>query len=147
MNRRTWKKEEQTVAEALGTSRALNTDGKADILHDIFLVDAKLRANWSSAGAWFAELSSEAEKKGKIPVLTLRYPRKQQRLAVMDWDNFVSLTKAAGWGPEGKLPELNIKLEPMNVGLPELEFELQETHSGSTLSGDQQVTNGSPEKT
>jgi len=100
LHNRTWKREEYNVAKALGTSRALNTDGKADILHDIFLVDTKLRGSWDSAGSWFDKLSKEAQKKGKIAVLTLRKPNKQKRLVVIDFDNFVSLTKAAGWGSE-----------------------------------------------
>ena len=126
MQSRTWKREEFEVAKALGTSRALNTDGKADILHDIFLLDTKLRGAWDSAGSWFGKLAKEAEKKGKIPVLTLRRPRKHQRLAVISFDTFVSLTKAAGWCDTlQELPGLTVELQFFDVELPEFDIELK----------------------
>lgn len=146
MTSRSWKREEFEVAKAMSTSRALGTDGKADILHDIFLVDTKLRGSWDSAGKWYEDLSKEAERKGKIPILTLRKPKKHRRLVVMDFDNFVSLTKAAGWGPDvsiDDIPELKVEtglLEPLDfeiqaaklpndTGLLEpLDFELQDVN-------------------
>ena len=96
MNRRTWKKEEHRIAKELGTNRALGTDGKGDILHDIFLLDSKLRERWN-VQRWFQELRKEADSKSKIPVLVCRQPRKHMRLAVMSFDNFVSLAKGAGF--------------------------------------------------
>jgi len=72
------------------------TDEKADIIHQIFEVDCKLRKAWSIP-QWFKELRESARKKHKIPVLVLRKPGKRITYAVVELSTFTSLAKGAGW--------------------------------------------------
>lgn len=97
------------MAKALGTTRALmkGTAEKADIIHELFHVDVKLRKRWEIL-RWFRELKEQADKRGKIPVLTVREPEQKLRLAVIDFDTFVSLTKAAGWSVETKSEDIDL---------------------------------------
>jgi len=100
-----WKYEERKVSKGLGTSRALmkGTSEKSDCIHNLFMVDCKLRKKWNVKSD-YRELSAAADKAGKIPILTYREPGQRTRLAVMNYETFLSLTKAAGWGP-GTLPQ------------------------------------------
>lgn len=94
---RPWKVFERRVASEFHTSRQLmkGTDEKADIIHQVFEVDCKLRKAWSIP-QWFRELRDSARKKHKIPVLVLRKPGKRITYAVVELDTFTSLAKAAG---------------------------------------------------
>lgn len=92
-----WKAEERRVAAMLGAKRALmkGTDEKADVDHPLFEVDVKLRKTWSVL-KWFKEIKQSADRKNKIPVLTLRQPGQKLRLAVIKMDTLISLMKGAG---------------------------------------------------
>jgi len=94
---KSWKQEERVIAKAFNTVRALGlgSDEKSDIKSDLFAVDCKCRKNWSIA-RWFAELKKYADKKGKIPILTVRTPGTKTRLAVLPFDNLISIMKGAG---------------------------------------------------
>lgn len=96
MSDKAWKAEERSVAKAFGTKRALmkGTGEKADIQHTLFCVDVKLRQRWD-VNKWFDELRAYADKKNKIPILTLRKPRSKRRLAVVDFDFLISALNGA----------------------------------------------------
>jgi hypothetical protein len=91
-----WKNEERVVAKAFNTERALGlgSDEKSDIISDVFVVDAKVRKNFSLR--WFHELREYADRKKKIPILTYRAPGERQRIAVVKFDTLLSLLKASG---------------------------------------------------
>jgi hypothetical protein len=97
MNRSTWKREEREVARAFNSSRALRTgtDEKSDVLSETFCIDTKLRQRWE-VEKWFDELQSFAEKKKKIPILTLRKPNGRKRLAVVEFEFLMKLLRANG---------------------------------------------------
>lgn len=92
-----WKAEERIVAKAFNTTRALmkGTNEKSDIDSDMFCVDVKLRQRWQ-VDKWYDELRDYAQKQNKIAILTLRQPRQQRRLAVVDFDFLVATLKRAG---------------------------------------------------
>jgi CBS domain-containing protein len=96
-----WKYEERTVAKMFNTTRALmtGTSEKCDIDDPIFAVDTKLRQTWS-VEKWFDELQTYARKHDKIALLCLRKPGKKKRLAVIDFDNLVSILKGKGLIPD-----------------------------------------------
>lgn len=96
MTYRAWKHEERKVASEFGTVRALGlgSDEKSDIISEVFVVDAKVRKNFSLR--WFDELREFADRKHKIPILTYRRPGERQRLAIVKFDTLVSLLKASG---------------------------------------------------
>jgi hypothetical protein len=102
-----WKYEELQVAKKLNTSRKLmkGTDEKSDVIHDLFMVDAKLRKKWNVQKD-FRVLKAAADKEFKIPVLTLREPGQKLRLCVIQMDTFVSLCNGAGITPDSTLSEL-----------------------------------------
>jgi len=93
---KSWKHEERTIAKAFNTERALGlgSDEKSDIISDVFVVDAKVRKNFSLR--WFEELKEFADRKKKIPILTYRRSGQRQRLAVVKFDTLISLLKASG---------------------------------------------------
>lgn len=93
---KSWKQEERTIAKAFNTERSLGlgSDEKSDIISDVFVVDAKVRKNFSLR--WFDDLVKYANKKGKIPILTYRRSNERQRLAVVKFDTLISLLKASG---------------------------------------------------
>ena len=108
MNKRTWKRFEQTTAQELGTSRELFAGPGGDVKHSLFLVDTKNRARWSIS-TWFAKLKQDAGKRSKIPLLVVKEPAKHTKLAICELHVFSSLCKAAGWGPDVSredIPEL-----------------------------------------
>jgi len=92
-----WKREELKIAKEMNSKRALQkgTDTKEDVEHNLFVIDSKLRKAWR-VDVWYDELKRYADKKKKIPVLVLRKPGRKRRLAVLDFDYFVSLCKGAG---------------------------------------------------
>ncbi len=96
MTYKAWKQEERTIAKAFNTERALGlgSDEKSDIISDVFVVDAKVRKNFSLR--WFDDLVKFADRKKKIPILTYRHSDKRQRIAVVKFDTLISLLKASG---------------------------------------------------
>lgn len=85
------------VAKMFNTHRALmtGTPEKCDIDDPIFVVDTKLRANWS-VDKKYEELLVYARKHDKIPILCLRKSGKKRRLTVVDMDHLVSILKGKG---------------------------------------------------
>jgi len=96
-----WKREELKISRAMGSDRQLmkGTDTKEDVIHSLFVIDSKLRKTWQ-VERWYDELKRYADKAKKIPVLVLRKPSRKRRLAVIDFDYFVSLCKGAGINPD-----------------------------------------------
>ena len=97
MSDKPWKAEERAVARMFGSRRALmkGTSEKSDIQSDQFVVDVKLRKNWS-VQKWYRELRASARKQDKIPILTLREPGQKLRLAVVDLEYLIFVLQRAG---------------------------------------------------
>jgi hypothetical protein len=102
-NMSNWKREELKISKAMDSQRALmkGTDTKEDVIHSLFCIDSKLRKTWQ-VERWYDDLKKYADKAKKIPVLVLRKPSRKRRLAVIDFDYFVSLCKGAGINPDSE---------------------------------------------
>ena len=75
MNRRTWKKREQQVAEFFGSERTPLSGGnskitRSDSLHPNLFIEQKARERWALFSLW-RKVRVYAQKENKIPVVTL----------------------------------------------------------------------------
>jgi len=104
-NSRTWKRFEYETAKELDTCRELFAGAGGDVKHSLFLVDTKNRARWSIS-SWFSKLKKDAGKRDKIPLLVVKEPGKHTKIACLALHVLSSLLKAAGWGPETLIKDI-----------------------------------------
>lgn len=77
MHRSTWKAFERWIAGCFGTHRnplsgSMSRHTGSDSLHPSLFIECKMRKGFIGASRRFEEISKEAEKEGKLPLLVFR---------------------------------------------------------------------------
>jgi len=98
MTDKSWKALERRIAESLGTVRTPLSGGSSrhttsDTLHPSLYVECKLRKA-SAVHTLFQEVTLEARKEAKIPVVVIHLSNTPHSVAVIDWSFFCTLWTA-----------------------------------------------------
>jgi hypothetical protein len=94
----TWKNLEKKVAGALGGERQFNTGthNKEDVVHDLFVVECKLRAKLGFK-SWYEQAKKHVKKgSGKIALLVCKQKGQKGEFVILKLEDFVALMDREG---------------------------------------------------